>query len=149
MKWLVGLCVLLGAFSAQAQTSVHPKVQEALDWQLPQNPCAKPALLATAANVSNGDDYAQSDTDSYTIKRYERKQRRWEKCLKKYKAGLMEDFSALKDSAQYGLTKPQAEAILANMGLIQSVYMDVDGRPPKNQVAGTDSDAGATAQSNN
>jgi hypothetical protein len=67
------------------------------------------------------------DVDSYTLNRYERKRKRWQKCVDRYKARLENDFAALKDSAQYGLTKEQADIILGKMKLIQTVLTSPDG----------------------
>ena len=68
-----------------------------------------------------------TDVDSYTIKRYERKKKRWEKCVDQYKSKLMKDFERLKNSAQHGLTQDQADQILANMATIQQVYLSPEG----------------------
>ena len=74
---------------------------------------------------------SMTDVDSHTIKRYERKQKRWEKCIEKYKSELMIEFARLKDSAQHGLTRAQADIILANMAKIQQVYLSPEGLPDK------------------
>ena len=122
------LCALLAMVPAFAEEATHKKVQAALDWELPVNSCTKPRSVAVSASEDPGQGgKALTDVDSYTLKRYERKEKRWNSCVKKYKDALMDDFSELKDSAQYGLTKPQADIILAKMGLIQSVYMSADG----------------------
>ena len=43
----------------------------------------------------------------------------------------MIDFASLKDSAQHGLTRAQADIILANMAEIQRVYLSPEGLPDK------------------
>ena len=55
--------------------------------------------------------------------RKERKMKRWKKCTKKYKDGLLVDMEDLKASAQHGLNQEQADIILANMAKIQTAYM--------------------------
>jgi hypothetical protein len=61
--------------------------------------------------------------------RFERAEKRWMKCLTKYKKGLMEDFGALRDSARHGLTEDQAKQILSNMADIQAAIESPDGIP--------------------
>jgi hypothetical protein len=65
--------------------------------------------------------------DSYTRKRLKSKERRWRKCVASYKAILLQDMEALKDSATYGITQAQANIILSNLAVIQKVYMTEDG----------------------
>lgn len=112
-----------------AESEPDEKVQTALDWELPVNACKKPRLVAVSSNVSDSEGArVQTDVDSYTIDRYQRKEKRWKSCVEKYKAGLMDDFAELRNSAQYGLTKAQADVILGKLALIQSVYLSPDGR---------------------
>jgi len=112
-----------------AESVPHEKVQAALDWELPANICKKPRLDVVSSNVVDGEgSRTQTDVDSYTIDRYLRKEKRWKSCLEKYKAGLMDDFGELRNSAQYGLTQSQADIILGKLALIQSVYLSPDGR---------------------
>ena len=113
------------SFSAHgAEGEIHKDVIAALNWEVPENTCKKPrAVHVKVTSDPAADGNAEADVDTYTIKRYERKEKRWKSCVKKYKSGLMEDFASLKDSAKHGLTEPQAKAILANMSLLQSVYM--------------------------
>ncbi|MAM81945.1 MAG: hypothetical protein CMP89_14490 [Gammaproteobacteria bacterium] len=133
-------CLLaLSSFGKSAEAnSVHPEVDQALKWELPVNECSKPKLIVKAANLvdGGGSDFMEgagsmTDVDSHTIKRYERKQKRWEKCVEKYKSELMIAFARLKDSAQYGLTRAQADIILASMAEIQRVYLSPEGLPDK------------------
>lgn len=119
--------LLLLPFFAQAET--HAKVQEALDWELTINACKKPKMIARASNVVDGQgDREVTDVDSYTIERYERKQKRWESCLGEYKEALLVELGELEDCAQYGLTRAQADTILGKMAFIQKVYLSADGR---------------------
>jgi len=69
-----------------------------------------------------------TDVDSYAINRYERKEKRWEKCVDRYKKTLLEDLERLKGSAQYGLTQDQANQILEHMAMLQQVYLSDGGR---------------------
>lgn len=115
-------------------------VQAALDYKVPENTCSKPEVVAGGANVSppiqdassvsifEGSSTASvSDVDSYERERQERKENRWNNCLAEYKNGLLNDMERLKGSAQHGLTQEQAHAIVANMALVQSVYLSPDG----------------------
>lgn len=133
---LCGFLMLLVPAISLAET--HPKVQAALDYQLPENTCGtKPKSFessgeaigtpiqdssSTAVFEGSGAE-EMSDVDSYTRKRQERKMTRWKNCTREYKGGLLEDMEALKASAQHGLTQPQANIILENMASIQQAYM--------------------------
>ena len=133
---LCGFLILLVPAISLAET--HPKVQAALDYQLPGNTCGtkpksfessgeaigKPVQESGALTVFEGSGAEEmSDVDSYTRKRQERKMARWKNCTKEYKSGLLEDMEALKASAQHGITQPQANIILENMATIQQAYM--------------------------
>ena len=111
---------------------VHKKVQAALDWTLPENKCRqpKPPGRRKEVNDDQGGTRTEWDADSYRVDRYERKERRWQSCVKRYKQKLSKDFETLKSSAQYGLTQPQADAILGKMKTIQSAILAPDGIPP-------------------
>ena len=123
--WFSLLLVL--PFYSEADT--HTRVQEALDWELPVNTCKKPKMVASSSNVVDSEgDREVTDVDSYTIYRYERKQKRWESCLGEYKEALLVDLERIKDCAQYGLTREQADIILGKMALMQEVYLSADGR---------------------
>ena len=65
--------------------------------------------------------------DHYKIDRYERKKERWETCVSSYKSNLLEQFEVLKSSAQYGLTKQQAETILGKLAQIQAALVSPEG----------------------
>ena len=133
---LCGFLILLMPAISLAET--HPKVQAALDYQLPENTCGtkpksfessgeaigKPIQDSSSTSVFEGSGAEEmSDVDSYTRKRQERKMTRWKSCTKEYKSGLLEDMDELKASAQHGLTQPQANIILANLANIQQAYM--------------------------
>ena len=114
-----------------AQDATHKEVKWALEWTLPGNNCERPRIVSHSYNVKDSEgDRPVTDVDSYTIKRYERKEVRWQKCVDKYKKGLLKDFERLKNSAQYGLTQEQADIILSNMALLQAVYISEEGLPP-------------------
>lgn len=119
---------------------IHPSVAEAMDYQLPENPCNKPRGIDANTSASpppqgtgcagffvGSSDSEVSDMDTYTRKRLENKERRWNKCLVDYKARLLDDMETLKRSAAYGITKEQADIILANMSMIQKIYMTSEG----------------------
>lgn len=125
------LLSLTSVAQATDQQKVHPEVRKALAWTLPVNSCKEPKAIGALVDVSNegADSGPRSDVDSYTLDRFKRKERRWKKCVDKYKDGLQDDFERLRGSAQHGLTQPQADAILSNMKLIQSVLMTPNGLP--------------------
>lgn len=121
------LLACLPVFGTAAEMP-HKEVRWALDWTAPVNACEKPKLVSHSYNVTDSEGARPvTDVDSYTIKRYERKEKRYEKCLEQYKKGLLKDFERLKGSAQYGLTQDQADTILAHMALLQRIYVSPDG----------------------
>jgi hypothetical protein len=138
-RLLIVLLILVMPNLVNAKT--HKKVQAAMDYTVPENTCKKPTKFASTkttgtapAQSSSGTDVFSgggtvdnSDTDSYTIRRLEKKEKKWRKCVDKYKAGLLKDMDTLKASAQYGLTQAQADKIIANMRGLQDVYMTPDG----------------------
>jgi hypothetical protein len=130
--------LMLGPTTVIAET--HEKVEAALNYQTPENTCEKPTKFAntdtrTAPQQSAGSsDYfsgsstaSTSDTDSYTIRRLEKKEEKWRKCVDQYKSTLLEDMQTLKSSAQFGLTQEQADMIVAKMLAIQNIYITPDG----------------------
>ncbi len=121
----------LGAAEVETPT-VHKKVQEALNWELPENPCSQPKAPGKSKEIRDeqGVTRTEWDVDSYTLARYERKERRWKKCVDKYKRGLAKEQETLKSSAQYGLTQQQANIILGKMKTIQTVLLSPEGILP-------------------
>ena len=129
LMWALVLVVPVVSLAAET----HEKVQAALDYSIPLNSCKKPRSIVITANIIDGDGeggVSQSDVDSYTMNRLQRKQKRWQSCVKKYKTVLLRDLAALRECAQYGLTQEQASIILARMAEIQLVVMTVDGIKP-------------------
>lgn len=128
----VALAVYSSSALATEAPRTHPKVQQALDWELPVNGCKQPRSVGTVTKVNNegADSGARADVDSYTLDRYKRKKKRWLKCVDQYKDGLRADFETLRGSAQHGLTQAQANKIMSKMKLIQSIIMTEDGQPP-------------------
>ena len=129
MPYLV-ICLTV-AIPQISNAEPHPKVQAAQDWELPINRCSEPRALKY--KVSDGLGTASSrnapisfDADHYQIDAYERKTKRWMKCERVYRDRLLSDFVELKDSAQYGLTKLQVNAILGKLALIQSIRSPPD-----------------------
>jgi hypothetical protein len=93
--------------------------------------CDKPELPGASKDVVDPatGNVQRADIDSYTLGRFERAEKRWKKCLTKYKAALMDDFERLKNSASYGLTQTQATTIMGNMKRIQSAVVSPTGEP--------------------
>ena len=128
--------VILGlanvAVAQDTSSSLHPKIAEALAWQMPAHECGpapKNFIQNKKTNDDTGLDLTVSDVDYYTQKRMKRKTNRWEKCIDGYKSNLKQDFGTLKDSAQYGLTQVQANQIMAKMKTIQWALMSKDAVP--------------------
>lgn len=135
------LPLLLLAASAYAASPMT--VQEALDYQLPENTCVRPDVIVSddstapmaqdpnaAATITAGNNTASfDDMETAVRQRYQRKEKRWRKCVARYKKGLLDDMERLKGSAQHGLTQAQADAILSNMALVQRAYLSPDGIP--------------------
>lgn len=124
------LIVQSGSIFAEQSThkSPHKKVQAALDWELPVNSCLKPRKPGSGIAIVDAEGTTRSfDVDSYELGRYQRKEKRWKNCVAKYKKKLMKDFENLRNCAQYGLTKKQAEIVLTKMAIIQSVYVSPEG----------------------
>lgn len=106
----------------------HKRVQAALDWELPVNSCVKPRKPGSGIAIVDAEGTIRSfDVDSYELRRYQRKEKRWINCVAKYKKKLMRDFEDLTNCAQYGLTKTQADIVLKKMALIQAVYVSPEG----------------------
>ena len=138
MKALRFCSILILLTPALTFAEIHPKVQAALDYQVPENTCGvKPKSFESTGEVvgapiedpssttifeGTGAD-EMSDIDTNTRRRQERKMKRWKKCTAKFKEGLLVDMEDLKASAQHGLTQAQADIILANMAKIQTAYM--------------------------
>ena len=136
----IGLTTILLTSAIPGLAEAPMSVEAALNYELPENPCARPDSLSGDANVSapiqdsSGVPYFQgsstasiSDTDHYERSRLERKEKRWKKCLAGYKAGLLEDMERLKTSATHGLTEAQALTIVGHMKRIQTAYLSPDG----------------------
>jgi hypothetical protein len=137
--------LLAGATFAASPMSV----QQALDYQLPENTCVKPDVFVSddsaapmaqdpnaAATITAGNNTASfDDMDTAVRQRYLRKEKRWRKCVASYKKGLLKDMERLQGSAQHGLTQEQADAILTNMALVQRAYLSPDGIPGPEEAA--------------
>jgi len=128
IKYLViAAGTLAMSLGGAANATTHEKVQSALDWQLPDIECAKPETRGKRfAVVDSTGDRAQTDVDSYTLGRQERKMKRYNTCVTAYKQVLNDDFESLKNCAQYGLTKHQATIILGKMKLIQTTMVSLE-----------------------
>jgi hypothetical protein len=143
LKLPCALLLIPLSFTSSAES--HEKVHAALDWQMPLNNCKKPKPLrdqlanrSQAGVIGHGavtnttiDDSGGAptvfDVDHYKIDRYNRKKENWEICVSNYKSELLEQFEVLKSSAQYGLTKRQAETIVGKLAQIQAAVISPDG----------------------
>lgn len=138
------LCLIpLTTLSCNSSAEVHEKVQAALEWQLPLNECKKPTfignqqmVLAHGGTISHAPTNTTEnshgtpmvfDVDHYQIDRNERKKKRWQTCVSRYKSELLKQFEVLKSSVQYGLTKQQVEIIVGKLAQIQAVVMSPEG----------------------
>ena len=122
------LCTaLLAAPVTLISAETHEKVQEALNWELPVNECKKPRLVGAGLDIVDGIGTRSTDISSHKMRRYNRKVKRWQRCVSKYREALMKDFEELKNCAQYGLTQQQAETILGKLALIQAVVISPEG----------------------
>ncbi len=132
------LCALvLITLSCDTSAEIHEQVRAALDWQLPLNNCENPrfnrsleGILAHGGSISvetSSQTPTVFDVDHYQIDRYERKKKRWEICVSRYKSELLKHFEILKSSARYGLTKQQAETIVRKLAQIQAAVMSPEG----------------------
>ena len=100
------------SFGAETESQIHPDVQAALTYELRINECKRPNITG--------------QSDAHNLGRGERKLKRWKKCVKKYRKGLLKDFQGLRSSAQHGLNKEQADIILAKMGQINGLLQSPD-----------------------
>lgn len=87
--------------------SVHPDVQAALDWQMPENECE---FKIRRTNVGGRED-----------RLYKKAMKKYEKCNASYLAGLASEREELMAVAHHGLTQAQADTILTHMGVIEIV----------------------------
>lgn len=94
---------------------IHPDVQAALDWQLPQNKCE---FKLKRSNVASGLE-----------RKYKKAVKKYKKCLTTYLTGLALEQKKLVAVAQHGLSQEQANIIMGNMKDIQSVIRKA-GPPP-------------------
>jgi hypothetical protein len=81
---------------------LHPEVQRALAYTVPETTCVKP-------------DVGLSNPSAGRFERIERAQKRYVKCLEGYQQQLFGDFVFLRDSVRHGVTQPQADAIAGNL----------------------------------
>lgn len=93
----------------------HLDVQAALDWQLPQNKCE---FKLKRSNVTSGVE-----------RKYKKAVKKYKKCIAAYLTGLALEQKKMVAVAQHGLTREQAELIMGNMKVIQSVLQSA-GAPP-------------------
>ena len=117
-------------FGADLNKDVHKDVKAAMKYSLPKLKCEQPVLPGKSKDVVDPTGATtRVDVDSYQLGRYNRAEKRWTKCIAKYKTRLMEDFGELKESAAHGLTETQAKVILSNMATIQAALIAPDAIP--------------------
>ena len=106
--WIPMLMSLVLPINALAQDT-HPEVQAALDWTLPPHNCVPPEIKAS------------HDSTSGTERKYKKAKKKFEKCYDGYKADLIEQQQSMIGVAKHGLNQEQADIIMKNMKLIQSI----------------------------
>jgi hypothetical protein len=116
MKSLSITLLLLLLPVAGLTQEIHPDVQAAIDWQLPENDCKPPSLKQS--HVTTGQE-----------RKLERATRKYEKCMSEYRAILAEDQQKMMDSAAHGLTQSQADTIMGHIKIIQKVMEPVTVPP--------------------
>ena len=122
------VAALLGAatLTADEPPSGNAAVTQALQWQMPENPCVEPTMRGKGRDVihtvaPNAARY--SDVDHYTLQRYQRKMKRWQACENKYRVGLYHDAMMLQKAAQQGMTETQLEDTRQKLIAIKMVLM--------------------------
>jgi hypothetical protein len=95
---------------------IHPDVQAAVDWQLPENDCEPPRVKQS--HVTTGQE-----------QKLKRATKKYEKCMSQYSAILAEDQQKMMDSAAHGLTQIQANTIMGHLTVILNITQPVP-RPP-------------------
>ena len=124
--------VVATLLAAPVSAETHPKVQAALDWELPAHECERPDMLFTQGIVdSDGVPSTNRRLEPGKERLYKKKKKKFDKCIMTYKQGLIAEFTELRDVAQYGLTQPQADAILGKLALIQTIIEDPLAELPK------------------
>ena len=130
LKTILISCALFIALPHTAAADTHPEVQAALDWQLPDHSCGGQPTLNKGSDYTNDThETVTSDVDHYTRQRYQRKMKRWNKCMEKYRQRLITDFGELKDSVRHGMTQQQAEIVLGKLKLIQDTLQAGSNEP--------------------
>ena len=84
--------------AAPASAAVHPEVQRALEYTLPQADCTKPQM-------------SRGNNDATAVERFQRAMKRYTGCLQAYDETLFNDLTFLHGSLAHGATKAQAEQI--------------------------------------
>ena len=88
--------------AAPTAAAIHPDVQRALDYKLPQADCARP-------QVSRGNN------DATAVERFQRSMKRYTACLQAYNETLFNDLTFLHGSVAHGATQAQADQIGARV----------------------------------
>jgi hypothetical protein len=109
MKFLIPLLASVLLSTNTFAEDIHPEVLSALDWALPSHDCVPPKIKAS------------HDSTSSTERKYKKAKKKFEKCYDGYKANLIEQQQNMMEVAKHGLTQEQAEIIMGNMKLIQSI----------------------------
>jgi len=104
---LLGLVLMPLISSAEEVRPIDPRVQAAIDWQMPENKCKF--------------DFRRGNDQSDLKRKYNRAVKKYKKCLSKYLQGLAMEQKKLMDVAPIGLTPAQADIIMGHMRSIQVV----------------------------
>lgn len=102
---LLALSLMALATATQADAPVHPDVQRALDYRLPEDPCVAPAPRRTNQNPGQAEHF-------------ERQQKSYLRCIEDHQKKLFSDFQFMQASVQHGVTMPQAATIKDHLELI-------------------------------
>ena len=113
MNWkIVSLISLICLPVVVVAQEVHPEVQAALDWQLPENKCEF--------------EFKPSRVDSGMERKFNKAMKKYKKCAGKYQTGLAEEQQKMMAVAQHGLTQAQADIIMGHMAHIKKVSQMID-----------------------
>ena len=116
MKRLVWIWVLLmigsglAVFAGAENDPVNAEVVWALDYQLPSHECKKPKL-----RNSNQPDQ---------IDKFERKSKRYRKCIAEYQTAIIEDHQRIVASVEHGISRLQAEILVKNLHAIEATVVE-------------------------
>ncbi len=97
--------------TAAADTTPGPEVAWALSYELPAHDCKRPKL-----RNSNQPD---------AVSKFERKTKRYVKCVVKYQTAIIEDHQKIIAAAEQGVTTEQAETLVAHLRAIEAAVVEL------------------------